>query len=153
MYKKQPYLQTYACLVSYLEVIRLGTNWQKTIPILCLKKKQHIFPSFYSRHSSGSKQCSHQQFSLSLPATGWKSSSREGVLLLCQGRVQVWHCSGCCMPCVNNLPPLLSGQGWVSLSQQLARRARTALQLKRIFLPGREQGRSYINTQWESAVA
>ena len=81
--------------------------------VLKTNKQQHIFPSFHSGHSSGSKQRSHQQLSLSLPVTGWKSSSRESVLLLCQGRVQVWHCSGCLRALCKQLAtsPFRSGLG------------------------------------------
>jgi len=99
-----------------LKVIHLGTGLcnypnyrEEKIQIFCPKKKQDIFHSSCSRHSSGPEQRSHQQLSLSLPGTGWKSSSRESVLLLCQGK----GAGLALQPCVNSLPPLPLGQGWV----------------------------------------
>ena len=108
---------TNLCMFGVIvKVIQLGTGLcsypnycEEKIPIFCPKNKQDIFHSSYGRHSSGPEQRSHQQLSLSFPGTGWKSSSRESVLQLCRSGTAV----AASLPCVNSLPPLPLGQGWV----------------------------------------
>ena len=99
-----------------VKVIHLGTGLcsytnycEEKIPIFCPKKKQDIFHSSYSRHSSALISSFPIPFlaQAGRVAAGkvYCSSARLG----CRSGTAV----AASLPCVNSLPPLPLGQGWV----------------------------------------